>query len=268
MKKRTTTYLLALGLLSPLAMNAPLRAQTTQSSQGSGGMNSPANAALVQAAATDLATADHDYDGHRVKALAALQAFAKNNHIPLQEGGGKGGEAQITSDDQLRDAESKLQQVGPNGGKYPNLSKAIREISTALSLSPAGAASPSAGAVNSTATPASNTTSPSVAPSGDISGVAPLLQSAYQNLSTAQFNYGGQKLPAMRIIANVAQQIGCTLPATQRESHGQGTSDWIIKHAVSALQQASSILSANNHGRQAEELNKAIAHLTVAQSVR
>jgi len=257
MKNLIHSYLLSVALLMALATNSHVVAQSTNSIAG---QISPENTALLQAAWNDLSTADHDYDGHRVKALKALRFFAKNNQLTLQEGLGKGGEAQITSDEQMRDAQAKLQQVASSLslGKHPALAHALSEISTALSLSPG--------------TPTSSGSSTSQSPSSEdtstkLSTASGLIQSAYETLAKADANYGGHKVAAMTTIANVAQHLGITLDATKRQHHGQGVSDAMLKEALSQLQQASSILSENKHQREASALNRAINQLTVSVTI-
>jgi|GEM_PF-2145438 len=257
MKKIIPFCLLSVALLMSLATNSQILAQSTNSSTS---QISPENTALLQAAWNDLSTADHDYDGHRVKALKALKFFAQNNHFTLQEGMGKGGEAQVTSDNQMRDAQAKLQQVASalNLGKYPALAHALSEISTALSLSSGVSASPG---------PSTNPTPSSEALSANLSTASALIQSAYETLAKADANYGGHKVAAMTTIASVAQQLGVTLENTKRQHHGQGASDAMIKEALSQLQQASSILSDNNHQRESNALNRAINQLTVSVTI-
>ena len=120
--------ILSMALLASLAMMPSLKAQTAST-------ESPENATLIQAAYTDLTTADHDYDGHRAKAAKALHKFAKKQGIDLPKaakvhGEKKHMESQADSDAKLQDALAKLQQV--KGGKH--LKAAIEEIQTALKI--------------------------------------------------------------------------------------------------------------------------------------
>jgi hypothetical protein len=89
---------------------------------------------LTQAYAA-LSVADHDYQGHRVKAMKQIEAAAKELGISLT-GNGKGHEQQVTSDQQLQTATSLLQQA--LGGLPPkaqkHVSKALEQLSIALSI--------------------------------------------------------------------------------------------------------------------------------------
>ena len=149
MNKHHTLTLVAIGLLTPLAMSSSLKAKDAKSTE------SPQNAVLVQAAYTDLTTADHDYKGHRAAAAKSLKHFAKHHGITLPEGvngkfkknkGGKEQHPQAASDAKLRDAEAKLQQVidsdassakpvkrkVKNGGSH--IAAAIKDIQEALAV--------------------------------------------------------------------------------------------------------------------------------------
>jgi hypothetical protein len=96
-------------------------------------------AALLQQAYQTLAVADHDYKGHRVRAMKHIEAAAKHLGVNLQ-GDGKVREKQAISDAQLREAQSQLQQVSVilAGNKQPRVVKqvdaAIKEISIALTI--------------------------------------------------------------------------------------------------------------------------------------
>jgi hypothetical protein len=93
---------------------------------------------LKQAYAT-LAMADHDYKGHRVKAMKAIDAACKTFGLDIT-GSGKGHEKQGISDAQLRQAQQEVQQAsqiagGLNQAKVvKHLEKAISEISEALAI--------------------------------------------------------------------------------------------------------------------------------------
>ena len=56
---------------------------------------------LLEQAYALLSNADHDYKGHRIHAMHAIKAAARELGVPLK-GGGKGREQQGTSDSQLR----------------------------------------------------------------------------------------------------------------------------------------------------------------------
>jgi hypothetical protein len=105
----------------------------------------PANPADVQAVTQAyklLAQADHDYSGHRAKAMKHLHQAGKVLGISLQgDGKAKFGEGQGTSDAQLKQAQTMLQQMTSNnaGGRrhqkaMQHVSSAMSEINTALSI--------------------------------------------------------------------------------------------------------------------------------------
>jgi hypothetical protein len=80
-----------------------------------------------------LRTADHDYKGHRVHAMHAIEAAARELGVKLG-GGGIGKEAQTTSDSQLKSAESLLQKaVGGLAGKpLRHVQVALQQLGVAL----------------------------------------------------------------------------------------------------------------------------------------
>jgi len=131
MKRIITTSILSMGLLAALAITPSLRAEKVKCTE------SLKNLALIHAAYNDLASADHDYDGARGKALEALHKFAREHGIELPKGAEKkpkskgeknGKETQAASDAKLDDAEAKLRQVGGKG-----IEPVIKEIKHALS---------------------------------------------------------------------------------------------------------------------------------------
>ena len=96
--------------------------------------------ALLRPAYITLATADHDYKGHRVKAMKAIEAACKLLGTDIS-GEGRGHEPQAVSDAQLRQALSEVQQASAAvpGGKdqkkiVAHLDKAISELNTALTI--------------------------------------------------------------------------------------------------------------------------------------
>jgi hypothetical protein len=103
----------------------------------------PANPADVQAVTQAyrlLSQADHDYQGHRAKAMKHLHQAGRVLGVSLK-GDGKAKEDQGSSDSQLKQAQSTLQQMsGSNvGGKrhqkaMHHVHSALSEISTALSI--------------------------------------------------------------------------------------------------------------------------------------
>ena len=82
-----------------------------------------------------LSVADHDYKGHRVKAMKQIEAAAKLLGVDLK-GDGKSREPQGTSDEQLRAAQALLQQAraGLSGKAQKHVDEAINQISIALKI--------------------------------------------------------------------------------------------------------------------------------------
>ncbi|MGA9779801.1 MAG: hypothetical protein ACLPRE_12995 [Limisphaerales bacterium] len=86
-----------------------------------------------------LATGDHDYKGHRVKAMHQIEAAAKLLGVDLG-GDAKDRQKQVLSDDKLRDAQGLLEIVlnsaevkaQPRISKH--ISEAINQINVALSI--------------------------------------------------------------------------------------------------------------------------------------
>ena len=103
-------------------------------------LGSPAQAApqdrLIQAY-DDLATANHDYGGHRANAMKQVEEAGKILKIDLH-GNAKTRERQMDSDAQLREARQQLETVrkefSPDDIKRidEHLTHAIREIDAAL----------------------------------------------------------------------------------------------------------------------------------------
>jgi hypothetical protein len=100
----------------------------------------PANVATLLAEAyTDLDHADHDYDGHRIKAMRHIEAAGKLVHLKLG-GDGKGHEKQGVSDEQLAAAKNILGQIQSElaGDKKSRIlhqvDKAQEELTIALKI--------------------------------------------------------------------------------------------------------------------------------------
>jgi hypothetical protein len=93
---------------------------------------------LTQAYST-LASADHDYKGHRIKAMHAIKKAARLMGQKVG-GDGKAKEQQNLSDDQLRGVQTMLQKVRSSvGGRnsqhvLEHLNSAIHEVNIALSI--------------------------------------------------------------------------------------------------------------------------------------
>jgi cob(I)alamin adenosyltransferase len=96
--------------------------------------NNSALATLDEAYAT-LAQADHDYKGHRAKAMKQIQLAVKELGGRIS-GKGRGHEPQGTSDAQLKAAQVLLQQAstGLTGKPLKHVNAAITQISVALSI--------------------------------------------------------------------------------------------------------------------------------------
>lgn len=82
-----------------------------------------------------LKVADHDYSGHRARAMHQIEAAAKliGEHLT---GDGHGHEAQVASDDNLRQAQSLLSQAEAKMAGKPavHIQKAVTELSVALAV--------------------------------------------------------------------------------------------------------------------------------------
>ena len=93
----------------------------------------------LRAAYTTLEQADHDYQGHRIHAMHALEKACDLLGSDIR-GDGKGKEPQPTSDAQLSAALTQIQQVrdGLAAGTQPkvvaHLDVAIKQIGIALSI--------------------------------------------------------------------------------------------------------------------------------------
>jgi len=98
-----------------------------------------AEAGMLHRAYRILATGDHDYKGHRVKAMHAVEAAAKLLGLDLS-GDAKDKQSQVLSDDKMREAEGLLENVLGNAEVkgQPHVSKhiteAINQINTGLRI--------------------------------------------------------------------------------------------------------------------------------------
>jgi hypothetical protein len=95
----------------------------------------PAAVSLIDQAYGLLSHADHDYKGHRKHAMRDIEAAARELGSKLS-GDGHGKEQQGTSDSQLHQAESLLQQaVGGLAGKpLRHIHDALKQLGIALSV--------------------------------------------------------------------------------------------------------------------------------------
>lgn len=91
--------------------------------------------ALLEDAYATLAHANHDYKGHRVRAMEQIRLAAKELGGTIS-GKGKGHEPQATSDAQLKAAIGLLQQAGTGlaGAPLKHINNAIAQLNTALSI--------------------------------------------------------------------------------------------------------------------------------------
>ena len=91
---------------------------------------------MLRQAYASLSLADHDYQGHRARAMKQIEVAAQHLGVILR-GDGKGHEAQKTSDAQLRNAEALLVQA--SGGLKPgqgltHVKLAIAQLNIALAV--------------------------------------------------------------------------------------------------------------------------------------
>lgn len=104
---------------------------------------------LLETAHATLAHADHDYDGHRAKAMKEIQAAVHDltgtyrvrvrTHAHVRHVRGTGNaepQSQSSSDDQLRSAEGMLQQASAalSGDAFQRVNSAIAQLNTALTI--------------------------------------------------------------------------------------------------------------------------------------
>jgi hypothetical protein len=118
---------LAVGIVvSNTAMAAPKKGPST---------GSPNAVAMLDQAYGLLRIADHDYKGHRVHAMHDIEAAARELGTSLS-GGGKGKEAQGTSDEQLKQAQSLLGQAvgGLTGKAHHHVEVALNQLNIALKI--------------------------------------------------------------------------------------------------------------------------------------
>jgi hypothetical protein len=137
-------------VVTAISVSAATVAKTTTTKAVTGSKKALAAAAVASqggAAATQgsvqqldqaysfLAEADHDYKGHRARAMHHIQNAARALGVRLT-GHGKGGEAQTTSDSHLKSAQSLLQSAigGLTGRPHNQVSDAINQLNIALSI--------------------------------------------------------------------------------------------------------------------------------------
>ena len=106
----------------------PTKAETQAADTAAAGLLTQAYAAL--------SIADHDYQGHRVKAMKHIEVAGKVLGLTLG-GNGTGHEVQTTSDQQLHTAQVLLQQAVAAGLRpkpQEHVEKALAFLTTALAI--------------------------------------------------------------------------------------------------------------------------------------
>ena len=149
--KHLKTAAKAAVLVTALSCGVNLRAATPSMPQTLGGsvasqnqsqtvaFSDSAEAGMLHRAYRILATGDHDYKGHRVKAMHQIEAAAKLLGMDLA-GDLKDRQPQALSDDKLREAQGLLQNVlGAAEVKSQkritkHITEAINQITTALTI--------------------------------------------------------------------------------------------------------------------------------------
>ena len=116
-----------------VAMSGRSQAQAARHLTGA-----PDEVATLHKAYSALRSADHDYKGHRVKAMHAIEEACKALGAKA-EGDGKGKEPQGESDSQLKAAQQLLESINPATTKSKSkaakhISKAISELNEALAI--------------------------------------------------------------------------------------------------------------------------------------
>jgi hypothetical protein len=128
-------------VLSMAVVTAVSIAPSLAFAQGGGrALGNPADVTAVVQAYRVLELADHDYQGHRIKAMEHLRKAGLVLGVSLK-GDGKSREQQGDSDTQLKQAQSMLQQMSKSkvAGKrhqraMTHVNSALSELQTALSI--------------------------------------------------------------------------------------------------------------------------------------
>jgi len=128
----------AAGMLLLLSVATKSQAQPaapTRSANTTTPSNSSSPVGLLSQAYAALSGADHDYQGHRMRAMMQIKAAARELGVTLQ-GDGQSREVQAASDQQLRTAQSLLQQALPSLRQRArmHIERAIQQLSIALSI--------------------------------------------------------------------------------------------------------------------------------------
>jgi hypothetical protein len=122
---------------SAIPIRHPRTSHISHSHKVLGGATATSQIQALTEAYRTLYVADHDYHGHRIRAMHAIEKAVKllggNVH-----GDGKGHEKQIVSDDQLKQAEKSIEQVRATLAAHHAVTKhldhAIKELKTALKI--------------------------------------------------------------------------------------------------------------------------------------
>jgi hypothetical protein len=123
----------------PAWANRPQRTGYNYYTTGYRGVPATGDVQTLTQAYSTLASADHDYKGHRAKAMQAIKKAARLMGQKIG-GDGKVKEQQTLSDDQLKGVQASLQKVrGTVGGHnsqrvVEHINTAIHELTTALSI--------------------------------------------------------------------------------------------------------------------------------------
>ena len=91
-----------------------------------------------------------------------------------------------------------------------------------------------------------------------------LLDQAYALLSSADHDYKGHRMHAMRCIKAAARELGSPLRGEGKGGENQGTSDSQLRSAQSLLQQAAAGLT----GRPLKHVSEAIQQLNIALTIK
>jgi hypothetical protein len=136
MSQRARLVVLSMAVVTAVSIPPSLTfAQGRGRAQGN-----PADVTAVVQAYRSLELADHDYQGHRIKAMEHLRKAGLVLGVDLK-GDGKAREQQGTSDSQVKQAQSMLQQMSSRkvAGKrhqraMTHVNNALSELQTALSI--------------------------------------------------------------------------------------------------------------------------------------
>jgi hypothetical protein len=108
---------------------------------GGRGTPNPADVTAVTQAYKLLAQADHDYDGHRAKAMKHLSQAGRVLGVMLKGDGRNPNQQQVSSDELLKQAQTMLQKMGASGVSgnrhtraMTHVQNAMSELNTALSI--------------------------------------------------------------------------------------------------------------------------------------